>query len=125
MLNKVCLHASLEFFFFLKYTEAKSEIEVLLCPSPNLAVACLPAELLRRRKIKLEKIVSTRLLSAYPNFSFIGEEAFVAGSTKLRAAPTCLSKTQLFHRISGQLLRHQVATPPTSVTGQGQGSLFV
>jgi myo-inositol-1(or 4)-monophosphatase len=33
-------------------------------------------------------MVSTRLMSAYPKFSFIGEETFVAGSTKLTSAPT-------------------------------------
>ena len=33
-------------------------------------------------------MVSTRLLAAYPDFAFIGEETFVAGSTKLTSAPT-------------------------------------
>lgn len=33
-------------------------------------------------------MVSTRLLTAYPDFKFIGEETFVAGSTKLTSDPT-------------------------------------
>ena len=36
----------------------------------------------------VEKMVSTRLQNQYPTFSFVGEETYVAGETKITDAPT-------------------------------------
>jgi myo-inositol-1(or 4)-monophosphatase len=36
----------------------------------------------------VERMVSTRLREAYPSFSFVGEETYVAGQTKVTNAPT-------------------------------------
>ncbi|EON96424.1 putative inositol monophosphatase protein [Phaeoacremonium minimum UCRPA7] len=36
----------------------------------------------------VEKMVSTRLQNKYPTFSFVGEETYVAGETKVTDAPT-------------------------------------
>lgn len=50
---------------------------------------CPPAaDLVTETDQAVEKMVSTRLMAAYPDFSFIGEETFVAGTTKLTSAPT-------------------------------------
>lgn len=46
------------------------------------------ADLVTETDQAVEKMVSTRLMSSYPNFSFIGEETYVPGSTKLTSAPT-------------------------------------
>lgn len=36
----------------------------------------------------VERMVSTRLREAYPAFSFVGEETYIAGETKVTSAPT-------------------------------------
>ncbi|PQE16165.1 inositol monophosphatase protein [Rutstroemia sp. NJR-2017a BVV2] len=46
------------------------------------------ADLVTETDQAVEAMVSKRLHEAYPTYSFIGEETFVAGTTKLTSAPT-------------------------------------
>ncbi|TVY88028.1 Inositol monophosphatase [Lachnellula willkommii] len=46
------------------------------------------ADLVTETDRAVEKMVSTRLLTPYPTFSFIGEETYVPGKTHLTSAPT-------------------------------------
>ncbi|TGO15634.1 hypothetical protein BTUL_0038g00660 [Botrytis tulipae] len=46
------------------------------------------ADLVTETDKAVEAMVSTRLTAAYPTYSFIGEETFVKGETKLTSAPT-------------------------------------
>jgi myo-inositol-1(or 4)-monophosphatase len=54
------------------------------------------ADLVTETDQAVEKMVSTRLMSAYPKFSFIGEETYVPGSTRLTSAPTFIGTSSSY-----------------------------